>query len=101
MSKSIVEAIGGKDDKATEAGKLELGAVVLCGDNKGYRQLASQLASELKSAGAGRVILAGKSADAGLNSDDGSWDQEIFIGCNVHDSINALLDGLFAAGATS
>ena len=101
MSKSIVEAICDKDDKATEASKLELGAVVLCGDNKAYRQFASQLASELKSAGVGRVILAGKSADAGFDSDDGSWDQEIFIGCNVHDSINALLDGLFAAGATS
>ena len=98
MSGSIVAAFCTGEDDADKAKKLKLGVVVLCADNKAYRQLASLLASELKSAGVGRVVLAGKSLDAGFTANDVSWDSEVYLGCNVYDTINALLDGLFGAG---
>lgn len=98
MSGNIVAAFCTGEDDADKAKKLKLGVVVLCADNKAYRQLASLLASELKSAGVGRVVLAGKSLDAGFTANDVSWDSEVYLGCNVYDTINALLDGLFGAG---
>jgi len=97
MSDSIINTIYTEDDSAGKANKLNHSAVVLCADNKAYRQLASKLASELKSLGVGRVVLAGKSADAGVSAEEVSWDQEIFMGCNVYNSINALLNALFTS----
>jgi len=97
MSDSIINAIYNDNDSAGKAKKLNHSAVVLCADNKAYLQLASKLASELESAGVGRVVLAGKSADAGVSAEDANWDQEIFMGCNVYNSIDALLNALFTS----
>jgi methylmalonyl-CoA mutase len=65
---------------------------VICSSDPIYAQSATAVALALKGAGATTVILAGRPGESEQTYRDAGVDRFIFIGCNVLDTLTALLD---------
>jgi methylmalonyl-CoA mutase len=78
-----IKSVGGTT--AEEFKKSGCKCAIICGADDDYKEQASEVAAQLKSAGAKKVLIAGR-------GDYGNVDQYIFLGCNVPEILQSIME---------
>jgi methylmalonyl-CoA mutase len=82
------------DDAARAFAESKAPLAVICSTDDDYRERAAELAGALKQQGARLVVLAGRPGDQEQVYRQAGIDHFIFLGCDVHKTLETLLETL-------